>query len=94
MLKDEPLVLFAKAGRGSLCEQEEEKLLPSVAKCGKSGFYTVSEKDKFHLESEIYTVLVNVIVAPKSAFEKNLEKLISTRKVFEEVFFRVIESSR
>lgn len=51
MLKDGPLVFSAKAGRGSLCEQEEEKLLPSVVKCGKSGFTLFQRKINFGIEN-------------------------------------------
>lgn len=68
MLKDGPLVLFAKAGRGSLCEQEEEKLLPSVVRCGKGGFTLFQRKINFGVENFHGG---DCDSAEKGAFEKN-----------------------
>lgn len=49
MVKDGPLVLLATAGRGSLCEQEEESCFHQWLSVEKVVLYAVSEKDKFDL---------------------------------------------
>lgn len=83
VLKDGPLVLFAKAGRGSFCEQEEEKLLPSVVKCRKEVLHCFRER--LILESKIFMVVI-VIVPKKVLSKKKLEKLNQRGKCLRKYF--------
>lgn len=59
-------------------------MLPSVVKCGKSGFTLFQRKINFGIENFRGG---DSDSAEEGAFEKKIGKTKSTRKVFEEVFF-------